>query len=181
MPKKKQKGTLDVVRGLIEAADEVKFPQGTRIPSQCVGGHLPQDPKTRKEMGKYVGRVVLMSLAAELALKFAWENEPVEGRTGAVPSGANGHDLDYLFRKICCLRDEVKEGYVNLLGQNEEAHDGWETADRVFEKSKDAFELYRYIVEQGREAGEPMHATELGIATLSVIKAIEGLEHPDQC
>ena len=50
----------------------------------------------------------------------------------------------------------------------------------MFEKSKEAFELYRHIVEEDREAREPMRATELGLATRSVIQAVKGLNQEDQ-
>ena len=183
MPKRKQKGTLDVVKGLMEAADEICIPGQTRVIAQCIGGSLPGTRSERKRVGKYVGRVVLMSLAAELALKFAWENEDKPNRVSQVAKTTNNakgqHDLNDLFKQLgCCLQASIGEKYS---ARPENKKPGWETADKVFEKSRDAFELYRYIVEEGSEAQERMRATELGLGTRSVVEAVvEDLNNPGQ-
>ena len=126
MPKRKQLGTMDVVSGLLKAASEIDIPAETRILAQCQGGSLPKDQLDLERMGKYVGRVVLMSLAAELALKFAWENEPDQGRESKVAKTAKGksrHDLNDLFNQLTsCLQASIGEKYCS---QCEPKTPGW--------------------------------------------------------
>ena len=75
MPKPKIEGTLELAEGLLLVANMVDAPGAREDAFSAMedDGSLPADPTQRRLLGKYQGRVVLASLAAELALKYAWE------------------------------------------------------------------------------------------------------------
>ena len=78
MPKRKIEGTLELAEGLLDVANMVDVPNSREDAFSAMGdgGSLPADLIQRRQLGKYQGRVVLASLAAELVLKYAWEQEP---------------------------------------------------------------------------------------------------------
>ena len=95
MPKRKVPQTLDYVKGLLTSADRISDAlSGVLEPRKVQAqGHTKianLEPEKIQELGKYQGRVVLVALGAELALKFAWETE----NQGGAPWG---HDLLKLF------------------------------------------------------------------------------------
>ena len=80
MPKRKVRETLDFVKGLLESADEIPNALSGELEPRIV--LAKQHTKIAnlsseqiEDLGKYQGRVVLVALAAELALKFVWEME----------------------------------------------------------------------------------------------------------
>ena len=166
MPRKR-KETLDFVEGLIRAADKIEGAlEAASHPRDTLHGNFDLDKKTPdeiQEMGKYQGRVVLMSLAAELALKFAWEAEHPGKTTGT------NHDLQRWFQKLSCtLRKKVSGEYCKRAFP---PMDGWRTASQAFKNCKDSSVGWRYIVEEGQGTQDKMQATYLKHATLSVVAA----------
>ena len=114
-----------------------------------------------EDLGKYQGRVVLVALAAELALKFLWETESKSG-------APFGHDLHQCFELLSddyqnSIRSAYRRRVTNPMGRE------WETADQVFQICRDAFEDWWYIVEEGSYPNYIMRATHLRDATLSVL------------
>ena len=166
MPKRKVRETLDFVKGLLVSADEIQRALSGELEPRIV---LAQ-PHTKianlssdqiEDLGKYQGRVVLVALAAELALKFLWETE----NKGGAPSG---HDLQRCFELLSddyqkSIRSAYKRRVPHPLGTE------WKTVDQVFQLCSDAFEDWRYIVEEGSYPNYIMRATHLRDATLSVL------------
>ena len=110
-------------------------------------------PEQLQELGKYQGRVVLVALAAELALKFAWEREN-EGEA------ASDHDLLKWFdRQSDDLRERIRREYQKRVTNPLEKE--WDTADQVFQIWRNAFVDWRYIVENGNFPNYVMRATYL--------------------
>ena len=104
MPKRKRSErkiphTPDFVKGLLISADEIpKALSGELEPRKVLAQkHTKIDKFTSveiHELGMYQGRVVLVALAAELALKFVWETE----NGGEVAKTT--HNLHTLFGKL---------------------------------------------------------------------------------
>ena len=170
MPKRKVPETLDFVEGLLISTDEIaKTLNGELEPRRVLAQKHTEianfDPEQIQELGKYQGRVVLVALAAELALKFAWETENTGGAPGC-------HDLLKLYD---CLSDNLKEKirseYQRRVTNPFEKE--WTTADQVFKICRKAFEDWRYIVEKGSYPNYIMRATYLKEATLSVIHVVK--------
>ena len=142
MPRRKRRKTLYFVEGLLRAADKVYPPsEAESHPRETLHGAFDlgaATPGMVQEMGKYQGRVVLVSLAAELSLKFAYELEN-PGKTANT-----NHDLEHWFNKLSeTLRNEVENQYCHLATP---PRCGWMTAAEVFEKCKDSSLEWRYIV-----------------------------------
>ena len=98
MPKRKIEGTFELAEGLLLVANMVDA-LGARedaFSAMGAGGWMPDKPEERRLLGKYQGRVVLASLAAELALKYAWEREPKNAGKSAHKIGS-GHQLKDMF------------------------------------------------------------------------------------
>ena len=170
MAHRKRKETLDFVKGLIRAADRIDAAlEAGSHPRETLRGNYDianATPGEVQEMGKYQGRVVLISLAAELALKFAWEAEH-PGKTTS-----SNHDLHFWFQLLTCtLRKKVESEYCERATPCE---DGWKTAAQAFEKCKDSSLEWRYIVEEGKGPQDKMRATYLKHAALSVVAAARG-------
>ena len=113
-----------------------------------------------------------MVLAAELALKFLWQ------QTNPEPAG-NVHNLDKLFKGLKkCLQTKIEVKYSERC----KAHhppEGWETPKQAFELCKDASIQWRYLVEEKRFPDYAMHATYLKYAILSVLEIAEILTKKD--
>ena len=167
--KRKRMETLDFVLGLLCSADEIagKLPNDFHPREQL---HKKYDisgctPDQIREFGMYQGRVVLVSLAAELALKFAWEQEHKD------EVAETTHDLKQLFDHLSPHSQErIRSEYVPLGGQ---AVQGWKTVDQVFKTCRCAFENWRYIIEEDNFPNFIMQATYLKHAALSVIKVAQ--------
>ena len=96
-------------------------------------------------LGITQGAQVLGGLAAELALKYLWEDEnPGQSAPGT-------HELHNLFRSISSQRrDEIESDYqVRLQRHDNMPASGWQTVDEVFQKTNDYFEHWRYVSEEG--------------------------------
>ena len=171
MPKRKIPQTLDFVEGLLQAAEIIYPSQGNNDPSPdhptiIMSNEVNLDeytPEERVKFGKYQGRVVLAALAAELALKFAWETKNSGG-------AQEGHELLKLFNRLSPgLREKISSEYCKRAVPSKE---GLETAEKVFEIYNDAYKTWEYIVETGA-AKHKMQATTLIHATRSVIDAVK--------
>ena len=167
MPQRKRGKTLYFVEGLLRAADRVYPPsEAESHPRETLHGAFDlgaATPGAVQEMGRYQGRVVLVSLAAELALKFAYELEKPE------KTATTNHDLKYWFEKLSgTLRKSVESHYSDLATPPKS---GWMTASEAFEKCKNSSLEWRYIVEEGEGPQDIMRATYLKYATLSVVAA----------
>ena len=166
MPKRKVRETLDFVKGLLESADEIPNALSGELEPRIV--LAKQHTKIAnlsseqiEDLGKYQGRVVLVALAAELALKFVWEME----NEGGAPFG---HDLQKCFARLSDdYKDRIRREYWRRVPNPLEKE--WGTVDQVFKICRDAFEDWRYIVEKGSYPNYIMRATYLKEATLSVI------------
>lgn len=166
-PKRKREKTLHFVEGLLCSADKIYPPSEADFhPRETLHGAFDLSaatPEEVEEMGKYQGRVVLVSLAAELALKFAYELEKSE------KIATTNHDLEYWFKKLSeTLRKSVESHYSHLATPPQ---NGWMTAADAFEKCKNSSLEWRYIVEEGEGPQDIMRATYLKYATLSVVAA----------
>ena len=169
MSKRKVPETLDFVKGLLVSADEIPRAlsgelEPRRVLAQKHTNIANLKPVQIQDLGKYQGRVVLVALAAELALKFAWETENKGGAPGV-------HDLWKCFDRLSDdykerIRSEYKRRVTNLPEK------GWETVDQVFKTCCDAFVDWRYIVEEGNYPNYIMRATYLKEAALSVIHVV---------
>ena len=109
----------------------------------------------------YQGRVVLVALAAELALKYLWETENAGGAPG-------DHDLLKCFNRLLDHRkDEIRRKYERRV--TDPLEEEWRTVDQLFEICRNSFVDWRYIVEEGNYPNYIMRATYLKEATLSVV------------
>ena len=166
MPNRKVNQTLDFVRGLLESADEIeRVLSGELEPRKVVAQEHTNianlDPGRIQELGMYQGRVVLVALAAELALKCLWETE----NAGGAPVG---HDLLKCFNRLLDHhKDDIRRNYEKRVTDPYEEE--WGTVDQLFEICRNAFVDWRYIVEEGNYPNYIMRATYLKEATLSVI------------
>ena len=168
MPKRKIEGTLELAEGLLLVANMVDAPGAREDAFSAMGddGSLPADLTQRRLLGKYQGRVVLASLAAELALKYAWERESKNAGEPA-PKIGSGHQLEKMFRKLCPDRKEaIEEEYCRRRTIKQTK---CETAEEAFGQYKKPFEEFRYMGEYPLSNEEAMRATDLIQATKSVI------------
>ena len=111
-----------------------------------------------------------MVLAAELALKFLWE-QVQEDQTKAA---GMDHDLDRWFDCLPLdLQVEIESDYCKQAESPPPA--GWETPAQVFEFCKDASVEWRYLVEEKNLPKYEMRAKWLKYATVSVLKVGEKL------
>lgn len=179
MPKLKRKvpETLDFVKGLLISADEIPNALSGELEPRQVLAKKHADianfnPSQIQDLGMYQGRVVLVALATELALKFVWETEN-QGK-----EATNSHDLLQLFE---CLSDDLKETIRNEYRRRvtNPLEKRWESADNTFKTCRHAFVDWRYIVEEGKYPSYVMRATYLKEATLSVIDVINRREKGD--
>ncbi len=165
--------TLDFVKGLLVSADEISNALSRELEPRKVLAQKHTDivtfePEQIRELGKYQGRVVLVALAAELALKYAWETE----NQGGAPWG---HNLRKLFDNLSeSLKERIRSEYRRRV--TDPLEEDWETVDEVFRICCKAFEDWRYIVEDGSYPNYIMRATYLKDATLSVIHAVNQLK-----
>ena len=170
MPKRKVQETLRFVEGLLNAADGIDAILTGELEPRKVLAETHKEianfqPGEIRELGKYQGRVVLAALAAELALKFAWEAENQR-------PADNEHDLRKLFDRLSDhVKQQVRGAYRRRVPTPYEPD--WETADQVFEICRHAFVSWRYIVEENSYPNYIMRATYLKDATLCVIDAME--------
>ena len=129
-----------------------------------------------EEIGLYQARVVVIALAAELALKFSYEQENPSEVAPAT------HDLRDLFAELSDDKVKaVRKVYARLLNQykhqleqdkKEYLEDGWETADHLFENCRYAFEDWRYIEERMPRTPFVMRATLLELGARSVLEGV---------
>ena len=147
MPAKKIKQTPDFVKGLLKSADLIgkSLPWSPRWLAQEMGSGKRKMAdltcKERQKLGKYQGRVVLAALAAELALKWLWEQE---NQPKSFPSTT--HDLLSVFGK---LKPGSKETIEAEYLKRVDPQSCWGSAEYVFKIYKDAFVDWRYVVEEG--------------------------------
>ena len=167
--KRKRKETLDFVWGLLSSADEIseKLPNDFHPREQLHKKHDISGSASEqiREFGMYQGRVVLVSLAAELALKFAWEQENKD------KVAETTHDLWKLFGRLSDhSQQRIRSEYV---ARAQPPMQGWKTVDQVFKTCRWAFENWRYIVEEDKFPNFIMHATYLKHATLSIVEVAQ--------
>ena len=167
MPKRKIEGTLELAEGLLLVANMVDAPGAREDAFSAMGdgGSLPADPTQRRQLGKYQGRVVLASLAAELVLKYLWEHEP-KNADKAFPRKGSGHRLNEIFRKLCRDRQKAIEAEYR---ERTNTQTKCTTAEEAFGQYEKPFEEFRYMGEYPLSKEEAMRATDLIQATKSVI------------
>ena len=171
MPERKRAETLDFVKGLLASADLIRENLGEEFHPR---DHLNKKynpanypPDERRRFGMYQGRVVLVALAAELALKFAWE-----GEHPSCVAPSDTHNLDKLFQSLKpARRKRISNQYLTLADPPKV---GWETAQEVFKKCKDAYKRWEYIVEEDSFPNYIMQAAYLIHATRAVIDTQQG-------
>ena len=128
--KRKVPETLDFVKGLLTSADEIPKPLNGKLEPRKALAHKHSNiaklsPEQIQDLGKYQGRVVLVALAAELALKFAWETEHQD------KAAPGGHDLLECFDRLSDdLKEKTRIEYRKRVTSplNKE----WEAVDQVF-------------------------------------------------
>lgn len=167
MPKRKIEGTLELAEGLLLVANMVDAPDArdNALHAMEADGGMPAKLNDRRLLGKYQGRVVLVSLAAELALKYAWEREPNNADKSARKIGP-GHQLKDMFGELSPDRKQaIEEEYC----QRTNPHTKCQTAEETFGQYKKPFVEFRYMGECPLSGEEAMRATDLIHATKSVI------------
>ncbi len=168
--KRKVPETPDFVKGLLISADEIPRALSGELEPRKVLAQKHTDiadfnPEQIQDLGKYQGRVVLVALAAELALKFAWETENQD------KAATGGHDLlEYFDRLSDDLKEKIRIEYLKRVTNPLEKE--WDNVDQVFTICCKAFEDWRYIVEEGSYPNYIMRATYLKEATQSVIDVV---------
>ena len=180
--KRKRKQTPNAVEGLLTAADKISegLPSGMRH-SAFKGslGTLPEGEQ--KAFGQYQGRVVLMALALELALKFAYEQDHLG--ESAPPT----HDLYKLFQKLKDHRKQaIKENYEHLFDEYDDKlkkrgdippEEWWRNLLEALKKCRNTSVNWRFIEERGRIPTEfEMRATCLGLAAESTVEEIRAFQ-----
>ena len=132
------------------------------------------NPTEQQGFGQYQGRVVLMALAAELALKFAYEKD------NSKKSAPATHNLSKLFKKLKSDRQtNIQEHYEHLLSERgyDPPEEWCKTVSGVFQKCKDISMVWRFAVEQGKVPTKfVMRATCLELAARGVVAEIRALE-----
>ncbi len=125
MPKRKVKvpETLDFVKGLLISADEISEAlSGELEPRKVLAQQHTKiarlTPERIQDLGMYQGRVVLVALAAELALKFAWERENQGGAT----DGHTSRNCMTAYR----IRSRIKSG----VNTRDESRTRWKKSGR---------------------------------------------------
>ena len=167
MPKRKIQGTLELAEGLLVVANMVDAPGARDDALRAMGscGSLPADRTQKQQLGKYQGRVVLASLAAELVLKYAWEQEP-KNADKAFPTNDVKHRLKEMFGKLCSEHQKAIEAeYCQWTSDHKKCR----TAEETFGQYEKPFEEFRYMGEYSLSKEEAMRATDLIQATKSVI------------
>ena len=147
MPGRKIEGTLELAEGLLLVANMVDTPgardDALRAMGACVS--LPADPTQRRQLGKYQGRVVLASLAAELVLKYLWEHEPKNQCKSASEMGS-GHRLKEILRKLSPDHKEaIKEAIEKDYSRKTSTRTKCATAEEAFGQYEKPFEEFRYM------------------------------------
>ena len=152
----------------VEAKSHGSFAGPVRMASGKVGKMIRLPVGQTLSLGTTVSAQVLAGLAAELALKYAYEADyprRVAPGTHKLYSG--------LYSKLSDDRKRVIEtDYIERVQRHsQKPSDGWETAERVFRSANNYFEYWRYIVEPGQENihVEPIFLRE---ATASVLKTL---------
>lgn len=186
MPTVKIPETPDFVRGLIKSADEISnlLDHGTDAPRDLLKRLKSGEKKLKhlsdleqRQLGTYQGRLVLMVLAAELALKFLCQQTNLK-----LPD--NDHNLYNLFKDLKdSLKEEIEVKYSECCREQEPPKDppeGWETADQVFQLCNKASVQWRYLVEEENFPDYAMQATYLKYATFSVLQVAETLPQAQQ-
>ncbi len=136
---------------------------------------LPVD--TQEEFGQYQGRVVLLALAVELALKFAYEQDHADESAPAT------HDLHKLFQKLNGGRKQsIEANYKPLFQEHKRAlkergeslpDQCWGTIGKLLKRCKDASIDWRFIEEAGRLPTKfVMQATCLSLGAKSILEEI---------
>ena len=181
-PNRKRKQTPNAVEGLLTAADKISedLPRGMRY-SAFKGsiGSLPEGEQ--KAFGQYQGRVVLMALALELALKFAYEQDHLG--ESAPPT----HDLHRLYRKLKNHRKQaIKKNYERLFDEYDSElkkrgdtppEQWWKNLGEALKKCRDTSVNWRFIEERGRIPTEfEMRTTCLGLAAESAVAEIRAFQ-----
>ena len=181
-PKRKRKETPNAVEGLLTAADKISdgLLSGMRY-SAFKGsiGSLPDEEQ--KALGQYQGRVVLMALALELALKFAYEQDHPGD------SAPRTHDLHRLFRKLKNHRKEaIRANYERLFDEFDDElkkrgdippEEWWKNLGGALKKCKDTSVNWRFIEERGMIPTKfVMRATCLRLATESTVEEIRAFQ-----
>ena len=167
MARRKVEGTPAFVMGLLMAADRILPPErnSSRLTDETEDT-VDASPAALEKLGLYQGRVVLAALAAELALKFLFEQR--DEQKVASPT----HDLHELFGQLT-EHDQRAVGsvYQRLLGNYVPSQPWCNTAGEVFMQCKDVFTDWRYIVEEGRLSESfQMRVLYLSMATRSVLE-----------
>ena len=173
MAAKKIKETPDFVKGLLKSADEISSVLNPdSMPPRALLMKLHDDEVRvedlssgeRQELCMYQSRVVLMVLAAELALKFLWEQD--KGKPAKTD-----HNVHQLFHGLSNpLQVEIQSEYFERA---KSPPTGWETPERIFEFCKSASVQWRYLVEKRNFPKYVMQAEYLKYATLSVLQVGE--------
>ena len=170
MPKKvkrKQPITKEVIAGILVSAEIVNERANARQDQeQAKFGRVEHDPHVPEEItdamqlpegaspqvinltgghsiGMHQSARVLLGLAAELALKFAYEQENPDA------SAANTHDLFDLYHKLSKKRmDKIEADYSLRTRQHQNIQAaGWQTAGGVFTAARNYFTDWRYVSE----------------------------------
>ena len=177
-PNRKRKETPNAVEGLLTAADNNSEGLLSGMRNSAFKGSIGSlSDEEQKAFGQYQGRVVLMALALELALKFAYEQDHLSD--SAPPT----HDLYTLLRKLKDHRKQAIRANYELLfdeydGELKKRGDippeeWWRNLGEALKKCRDTSVNWRFIEEKGRIPTKfVMRATCLRLATESTVQEI---------
>ena len=158
-PKRKLPITVNVVVGMLESSAQLDGAAAERRRIEAAGFgksrgfQRDRDGKTREvvdisggySIGITQSAQVLAGLAAELALKYAYETDNPDVVTPPT------HKLyDKLYSKLSTnRRNNVEADYAVRTQRHHFEHDeGWKTAKQVFQSANDYFEKWRYVTEE---------------------------------
>ena len=157
--KRKRPITVEVVVGMLESSAQLDSTAEERRKTEAADFGKPRgfqrgpDGKRREvidisggySIGMMQSAQVIAGLAAELALKYAYETE---NPTAVAPQT---HKLyDKLYSKLSTnRRDSVEVDYAVRIQRHQfEPEQGWKTAEQVFQSANDYFERWRYATEE---------------------------------
>ncbi len=158
--KRKQQSTVEAVVGMLESSahlDEVaaekrrseaaEFGRSTGQHRNFHGtSHAVIDITGGYSLGIFLSAQILAGQAAELALKYAYEQEHPDKTAGTK------HDLAALYDQLSVARkDRIEADYATRIQRHESSPgNDWGTVRQAFQSGKDYPVLFRYATEEGQ-------------------------------
>ena len=159
-PKRKQPGTVEAVVGMLESSARLDGVAAEKRRSEAAefgrstGKRMESHGESNEvidilggySLGIFLSAQILAGQAAELALKYTYEQE-FPGRVACTT-----HDLGALYEQLSMARKErIEADYATRIQRHESSPgNGWETARNAFRSGRDYPVLFRYATEEGQ-------------------------------